>query len=219
MINVSKRPLWATKTLAGSLVLGLALSASAQPGAGGGNRPNFQNMTPEERTAMMARMEEQRNEQRQSWLRQAMAASGVADTTAQSAVIDYMTSVERSKATLREMARALSASLVKPETTDAELTTALKAYRDAVAAANAKQTADLAALNGVTKYSTTPRVEALLTLLGVLGDETAELGGIGEIFPDSPYGMRGGFGGRGGRGGQGGGRRGGGGQGGPGGGG
>lgn len=223
MIKMSKRPYWASKVLAGPLVLGLAISASAQPGGGGGNRPNFQNMTPEERQTWMAQAEQRRTEERQGWLRQAMLASGVTDTTAQSAVIDYIASVDQSKTTLREMARALSASLVKTNTTDAEISTSLTAYRAAVAAARTKQAADLAALNTTTKYSTSPRVEALLTLLGVLGPETSELGGIGEIFPDSPYGMRGGFGGGrggqgGGRGGMGGGRRGGG-QGGPGGGG
>jgi uncharacterized membrane protein YgcG len=201
------RPNWATKTLAGTLVLGLAMTAQAQPGAGGGGmgggRQNFQDMTPEQRQAMMAQMETRRAEQRQTWLRQAMTASGVTDAATQTTVINYIVAQEKSKVALQAQARAISDLLLKPESTDAEVKTALTAYRASVAAARTAKDAGLAEIDTATKYSTQPKVEALLTLLGVLGPETSELGGIGEIFPDSPYG-RGGFGG--GRGGMGGGR-------------
>ena len=202
----------------GLFVLGLTLTANAQPGNGGnggGNRPG-QNMTPEQRQQWMERMETRRNQQRQDWLRQAMTGSGIADATVQTSVIDYMTAQEKSTTALQEQARALSALLIKPETPDAELKTALTAYREAVAAANAKQVTDLAALDAQVKFSTQPRVETLLTLVGVLGTETTQLGGIGAIFPESPYSNQGGRGGRSGNnGGRGGGNGGGNGGGGP----
>ena len=221
------RPQWAesmtAKLLVGTVLLGTALGAQAQPGQGGGQfgggRGNFGNMTPEMRQQMQAQMEARRNTQRQEWLRQAMTASGVTDTVMQNSVINYMTAQEKTRVALQEQARTLSAALIKPETEDATLKADLLTYRAAVAAADKQSVTDLAALDAQLKYSTNPRIETLLTLLGVLGNETTQLGGIGAIFPDSPYGNRGGRGqggrGQGGRGnrGQGGGQMGG--QGGP----
>ncbi len=200
----------ASKLVVGGLLFGTALSAQAQQGGpggggGGGNRPNWQNMTPEQRAAM----EERRNAARQQWLRQAMTASGVTDAAAQTIVIDYMMAQEKSKVSLQAMAVALSDTLSKPESTGDAIKVQLAAYRAAVAAADKATVDGLAALDKQVKYSTTPRVEALLTLLGVLGPETMKLGGIGSIFPDSPYGnARGGGAGRrgGGQGGGGGGQ-------------
>ncbi|HEX8552115.1 MAG TPA: hypothetical protein VF681_11250 [Abditibacteriaceae bacterium] len=195
------RSTWTTKTIATAFIIGSAVTAPAQQGGqGGNNRPNWQNMTPEQRQQMEARRTEQRN----LWLRQAMTGSGVTDAAAQTAIIDYMTEQEKTRVSLQEQARALSAVLVKPETPDAELKTKLEAYRAAVAAADAQRTADLSVLDEQVKYSTSPRVETLLSLLGVLGNETAQLGGIGALFPESPYSAQGGRGGRGGQGGQGG---------------
>lgn len=191
----------------GTLVMGTALGAQAQdmPGGGGpgqgGGRPNFQNMTPEQRQQMQAQMEERRNTQRQEWLRQAMTASGLTDAVMQNAVINHMTAQEKTRVSLQEQARALSAMITNADTLDEKvLQTQLVAYRAAVAAANAKSTTDLAALDAQVKYSTNVRMETLLTLLGVIGNETTQLGGIGAIFPDSPYSNQGGGRGRGGRG-------------------
>lgn len=211
------RPQWANRftvpVIAGALLLAAAPSARAQqdPGApmdggpgqggqnqGGNGRGNFQNMTPEQRQQLQAQMEARRNTQRQEWLRQAMTASGLTDVVMQNAVINYMMAQEKSRVTLQDQARALSNSLIKPETEPETLKIDLAAYRAAVAAANKQSAADLTALDAQVKYSTNPRIETLLTLLGVLGNETTQLGGIGAIFPDSPYGNRGG--GRGGRG-------------------
>lgn len=191
------------------LALGLTLTANAQPG--GNNRPG-QNLTPEQRQQWQQwqeRAEARRKEQRESWLRQAMAGSGVADATVQTAVIDFLTEQQKSNATLQQQARALSQLLIKPESTDEQLKTALASYREAVAAANTKGVADLAALDAQVKYSTSPRMETLLTLVGVLGTETTQVGGIGAIFPESPYGNQRGRGGQGGRGGNRGGQNGG----------
>lgn len=198
-----------------ALVGALAFSASAQQGGGnggggmggGGNR---QQMTPEQRQQFMAQMEERRAQQRADWLRQAMTGIGVADVAVQTSVINYMVEQEKTKLALREQARALAALLVKPGSTPEEIKPALQSYRDAVAAAKTKEQTGLTALDGQVKYSTNPRVETMLTLVGVLGNETTEVGGIGAIFPDSPYGNQGARGGQNGGGQNGGGRNGGG---------
>ncbi|PQV63089.1 hypothetical protein B1R32_11666 [Abditibacterium utsteinense] len=223
IVALKARPQWAAKIVVGTLVFGAAWGAQAQQDQGGmgqggpgqGGRRNFQNMTPADRQALQAQMEERRNTQRQEWLRQAITASGVTDVVAQNSILNLMTAQEKSKVALQQQARALATLLTQPETSDVTLKTDLAAYRAAVAAADKQNSDGLAALDAQVKYSTNPRVETLLTLLGVLGNETVKLGGIGEVFPDSPYANRGGFGGgRGGRGGGQGGRQGGGQQGG-----
>ncbi|HEX8833587.1 MAG TPA: hypothetical protein VF719_05270 [Abditibacteriaceae bacterium] len=210
MKKFTVRSQWAMMAVAGAFVTGGTLGAQAQQGGGNGgnNRPDWQNMTPEQRQQMQAQGEQRRNEQRQAWLRQAMTGSGLTDVAAQTAVIEHMTAREKSQEALRAQALALSKLLTTPGTADAELQTQLTAYRAAVAAANKQQADDLNALDAQLKYSTQPRVETLLTLLGVLGEETTSLGGIGAIFTESPYANRGGGGGgqNGGRGGQNGGR-------------
>jgi hypothetical protein len=195
----------------------------------------MRNMTPEQRAQFQARMQEwqqnggeaggqgggrgERNaELRWDWIRQTLVASGYTDATMQNSVIDFMKAQETARQPLREQAQALTVLLVNPATPDADLQTGLAAFRTAVAADQARYTTELAALDTSVKYSTQPRLETLLTVLGVVGQEAPTLGGVGALFPESPMGTGGGRGnrGRGNRGGgQGGGNRGGGAQGGP----
>jgi len=190
-----------TVAIAGALMVGLASGAHAQGGGQGGRG----NMTPEQRQQFMAQFEAQRNQAREDWQRQAMTAAGITDVATQTAVIDFEKKQAEAKTTLLEQARALSTLITTPTTPDATLKSELAKFRAAVAAFEKQQAADLLALDGQTKYSTSPRIEGLFTLLGVLGGETTTLGGLGTIFTDSPYGAnaRGGRG-QGGRGGQGG---------------
>lgn len=209
---------FAMPLVAGTLLLSAACGAQAQqdPNAMGGGQGQggqgqggrgggrgFGNMTPEQRQQMQAQMEARRNTQRQEWLRQAMTASGVTEVVMQNSVINTMMAQEKTRVALQEQARTLSNALIKPETENETLKADLATYRAAVAAADKQRVTDLAALDAQVKYSTNPRIETLLTLLGVLGNETTQLGGIGAIFPDSPYGNRGGGRGQGGRGGRG----------------
>ena len=169
-------------------------------------------MTPEQRAARQAQMEKARWD----WVHQTFIASGLTDATLQDSVVTAMQAKEKSRAALQDQARNLASLLINKDTKDADISAALKAYRAAVLADKAIYTDLLTDVEAKNHYTTTPRLETLLTVLGVLGDETAYLGGLGELFPDSPMGRRQGFGGRGGQGGggQGGGGQGGGGQGG-----
>jgi hypothetical protein len=184
---------WGMTAIAGALLCTLATGAHAQ-GGGGNNR-----MTPEQRQQFMAQFEARRNQERDDWQRQAMTAAGLTDPAVQTSVLEYGKKQNAAKAALLEKARALSTLIATPTTPEATLKTELAAFREAVAAYEAQRATDLAALDAQVKYTTSPRVEGLLTLLGLLGDETNVLGGVGVIFPDSPYGnarggMRGGQG-------------------------
>ena len=162
-------------------------------------------MTPEQRQQFFQQQQQQR---RADWIRQVMTASGFADTTVQDAVIAFMAAQDK-RGPLQEQAHDLSALLIDPNSTNDQLKTSLADFRQAVATDKARHDAELAALDTQIKYSTQPRLETLLVLLGAVGYEIPQIGGVGAVFPDSPYGNRGGRGGQGGgpggRGGQGGG--------------
>jgi hypothetical protein len=190
-----------TAVFAGALMCTLATGAHAQ-GGGGNNR-----ITPEQRQQFMAQFEAQRAQAREDWQRQAMNSAGLTDAAAQGLVIEYEKKQSAAKTALLEKARALSTLIATPATPEATVKTELAAFRAAVAAHEKQQASDLEALDTQVKYSTSPRIEGLLTLLGILGNETKVLGGVGTIFPDSPYGnARGGMGRGQGQGGQGQGR-------------
>ena len=160
-----------------------------------------QNMTPEVRAQMDARMEQfrqQREQQRTDWVRQALTAAGYGDGALQDAVIAMMATDVTGLASLQEMERQLAAKLVDPAVPAESFPAELKAFRDAVQKYQDDKKASLEKFDALYKYTTQPKLETTLTVLGVLGPETTLLGGIGQVFPDSPYG-RGGFtGGRGG---------------------
>lgn len=121
------------------------------------------------------------------WVRQAMTASGYGDTTTQNAVLTFIQKQEQERQTLRQQERQMAALLVSDQTTDDQLNAQLTTFRNAVVQSNARVTQALTALDGVVQYSTQPRLEMLLTVLGVVGQETASLGGVGTVFPDSGF--------------------------------
>ncbi len=157
----------------------------------------LQNMTPEMRAQMEARMQQfqqQREKQRTDWVREALAAAGYGDGALQDAVIELMKGDVTGLASLQEMERQLAGKLVDPAFQPEAFPAELKAFRDAVQKYQDKRKEELAKFDTLYKYTTQPKLETTLTVLGVLGPETTLLGGIGQVFPDSPYG-RGGFGG------------------------
>lgn len=188
----------------------------------------MQNMTPEQRARMQQRMQEreqngnagggnagggnaggggrggQNAELRWEWIRQTLVASSYTDATMQNSIIEFMKAQETARQPLREQAQALTVLLVNPETQDADLQTGLATFRTAVAADQARYTTELTALDTSVKYSTQPRLETLLTVLGIVGQEAPTLGGVGVLFPESPMGTGGGRGNRGNRGNRGG---------------
>jgi hypothetical protein len=163
----------------------------------------LQNLTPEARAQMEQRMQQfraEREKQRWDWVRQALNSAGYGDNALQEAVIGMIQADTKSLEALQEMQRQLAAKLVDPAFQSEAFPAELKAFRDAVAKYQQDKAASLKQFDETHKYSTQPKLETTLTVLGVLGPETALLGGLGQVFPDSPFGRGAGFGGRGGRG-------------------
>ncbi len=147
----------------------------------------MENLPPEEKQQLQQLMQAP-EDKREAWVRQVLVASGFTDAEVQTSIIDFIRAQEQARAPLRIAAFALSKSLVNPALTDEQLKATLAAYRDAVARDQERYDQQLAALDEKINYSTQPRLELLLSALGVLGQETATLGGIGAIFPDSGFG-------------------------------
>lgn len=175
-----------------SLLLGATLATTGLSLAqgGGGNRPNA-NMTPEQRQQMMAQRREQR-------LRGAMVTIN-ADAAAQDAVIAFVKQQSDAATALAPKITAMRAAF-SGNATDATVTAALADYRASVETARKTRAAQTADLDKQISFSTKPKLEALLTMLGIIGDETSF---VANLSGDAALPGAGGRGGRGG-GGQGG---------------
>ena len=153
------------------------------PGGGGGGRPNFGNMTPEQRDQMFKQFQERR-------VRGQLEGAGITDKATQDAVLAHSTDREKTRQTLRDLGRALVEAVSTKGTTDEKVADALKKFQDAVAAERARRAAADKALDAKIGYSKNARLLAVLTDLGMIGEDTLQVG-PGNIG-------RGGFGGFGG---------------------
>lgn len=186
----------------GALALGLAGAAvQAQPGGNqggqGGGRPDWQNMTPEQRTQMMQQFQEQRT-------RGTLQCYGVNDTKIQDTVVAYTKAQDASRQSIAEQARKVTEALGNG-TADAQVFALFNQLREMIAAEKTREQKDLATLDTLVKYSANPRLGIVLTMMGIIGDESKYLGGGGRGgfggFGGFGGGQGGGQGGRGGRGG------------------
>lgn len=196
------------KWLAGPVVLGLTMAMSgvalyAQPAnppeggnnqPGGANRPDFRNMTPEQRQQWMRRMQEQR-------IRGALTPAGFTDAALQDAVIAFVNEQETATQELQRKERELGRVAREGGMADAQLATLLAEFRTAVAAEKTRREAATKALDAKIEFSKKPRLDALLTTMGVIGDESSIAGGMGAGRGMGGPGIGGRGGGRGGRGG------------------
>jgi hypothetical protein len=192
----------------------------AQGGNQGGARGNFQNMTPEQRAAMQA----QRQAQRETQMRQQMTAMGFTDTAIQDKIIAFVnseaaatqqagqmgTQVAGQTATqptgetpaetpvqkLRQKGRQLALALQTQAVKDADLRTLLLEYNQAVEdekARRAKAISDLRAALNLDDQANT-RLEAFLTVSGLIVDLPASAGGGGARGGRGAMGVGGGGG-------------------------
>lgn len=174
-----------------------APGAPGAPGVPPGGGSDWRNQTPEQRQQMM-------QQRRAETLRASLTKAGYTTSTLQDAVVTFATTQETARQTLRELSRTLNETVLNPTTTDTQVNTQLAALRSAVAVERTRTAKAQTALNTQIGYSTKPRLLALLTTMGLVGDEGLYVGAAGG--PGSP----GGWGGRGsGRGGRGAGERGG----------
>ncbi len=150
-------------------------------------------------------------------MKQMMEAAGITDFDVQDAIVAYVAEQNKARATLFQLAQtaatALQAPVVAPinvadtnieATADTKVATTFKAYETAVAAENDRQEKALKELDAKINYSTTPRVKAFLTLVGILNNDVLAIGGPAAVFsaPQRGGGRNAGMNGQGGQGGQ-----------------
>lgn len=194
----------------GLLVSGLAIglvggALRAQPGMGAGApppppdgappfdggpnaaRPDMRNMTPEQRREAMQKM-------RAEGLRRTMNEAGFTQTATQDAVIAFMAAQDEAAQPLRDQMRKLGEAMRDTTVTDAQMAPLLADFRMAVEAERARRAKALKDLDAKIGYSKKPRLDAMLTLAGIIGDEASLVGGGGRGMGDG-RGMGGGRGG------------------------
>ena len=129
-----------------------------QQGPGGGNRPDFGAMTPEQRTAFFQQM---RNQMKERMIRGMMDNAAFTAKPMQDAVVAFAKTQDDAAISLQEKSRKLVEAVSTKGTPDAQIATLLKAFQDAVAAEKARRKTAQAALDTQIKYSTQPRLAAL----------------------------------------------------------
>jgi len=170
-----------------------AQGGGGQGGQGGGGRgqggQNFRNMTPAQREEMRAQM-------RQTQIKGALTAAGYTDDATQQAVIDYATTSVAASTGILPKIEALRAAF-RDNADDKTVADALAAYRTAVDEAEKTRTTAIADLDKAISFSTKPKLEALLVMMGYIGDENgfvSNLAGQAQL-PGAGGGRGGGFGG------------------------
>lgn len=139
---------------------------AAVGGGRGGNRPD--------RAAMQAQM-----------LKRQLERAGITDAGVQEAVTTYVANRQAARKPFTDAAAALAQTVGNTNATPEQTATALANYKTALAAEKTRVATAESDLDGVINYSKDPKLEAALTMMGVIGD--------GQSYLDN--GGRGGFGG------------------------
>jgi len=158
-------------------------------------RPNMANMTPEQRQAAMAQVREQT-------VRRLLERSGFAEKALQDDVIAFIKEEDKLRLPLREENRKVAEALRNQGGTEDEIRTALTNLRTAVDKEKTRRAEATKAFAAKANLAQKPRLEALLTMLGIIGDEAAIIGagagagamagGMGGLRAGRGAGMRGG---------------------------
>ena len=147
---------------------------------------------------------------RDQMLRGSLTKAGFADTTLQDSIAAFAAAQDTAHQNLRDLTRKLRDAALEPTTTDAALTQQQNELQSALNAEKARTASSQNALNAKIAYSSKPRLNALLTSMGLVGDAAAYAnpgggpGGQGGRGGWNGQGGRGGWNGQGGAGGQGG---------------
>lgn len=132
---------------------------------------DWQNMTPAQRQEAMKKLVN-------DTLRGSLAHIGVLDEKTQTTIVQFAEAQEKSKQTVRGKAHKVAQALLDNTQTETQVTALLKELRQAVDDAKAAQKADVATLEELTGYSKKPKLQAFLTMMGLIGDETLFMHGV-----------------------------------------
>lgn len=136
------------------------------PGEGGGPRGN---RTPEQTQAQRAQM-----------MKRMLEGAGIIDVKVQDTIVDFAAAREAATRSLQEKSRAISAALRRATATEAEIAAVLDGFRAAVAAEKTRRAGAEADLDKAIGWSKKPRLDAVLTTMGLVGDEAAIAGAGGR---------------------------------------
>lgn len=149
-------------------------------GGGGRNRPQFQDMTPEQRMTLM----------RETFKRQLTRAKVTGDTQ-QNAVTDYVIGETQARQKLEAATLALQTGIRGTTATDAQVAGLLNDYNAAMADDKARHQKALDTLKATIDVTQFPRLEAMLTLAGLYGDAPAPTGSLTSLIGAGARGNRG----------------------------
>lgn len=131
---------------------------------------------------------------REAQWRRLMVAAGITDKNTQDDLLVFIKAEEKAREPLLALARATVATLAPARgaggavltnaapADEAKVTSALEAYQAALAADKTRHEKALQDLDVTVGYSTTPRIQAFLTLVGMLGTDSLALGDPMTIF-------------------------------------
>jgi Spy/CpxP family protein refolding chaperone len=139
-----------------------------QERAGRGGRA----LTPEQRQQIQA----QAQQRRELSVRAALTTAGFTEAALQDAVVAYSTEKEKATQALQGKARTLTQAMRTTTTTDAQIAALLNDFRAAVEEEKAQRATAQTALAAQIGLATKPRLDALLMMMGLTGDEAQYLG-------------------------------------------
>lgn len=163
---------WMTGSLAVAVALGTATNGHTQPGQplangqGGGQQgwQQWQQATPAQRQQMILNFME-------TQLRQQMTAAGFADKALQDPIIVFWKAQETARQPLRDKTDQLMDGLRHKTATDDEVGIMMRDVRDAVSDEKTRHDAAIKDLDAQLHYTKNPRLEAMMTMMGLIGDE------------------------------------------------
>lgn len=131
----------------------------------------WQKMTPEQRKQAIQAMTEQ-------IVRGSLEQAGVNDAETQNLVINAMREQDTIYAPVRELHLKLAQALINKDPDEAQVAALLQSLHEAAQKARAAREASIKTLDDRIAFSQQPRLQALLTMLGLVGDETEHVGGV-----------------------------------------
>lgn len=138
-----------------------------RPVGGGRNRAQIQDMTPEQRKALM-----------QTTLKRQLTRANVTGEAQQNAVVTYILGEAEARQKLETATLALQTGLRNTNVTDAQVAGLLNDYNAAVADDKDRHLKALDTLKAAVNVTQFPRLEAMLTLAGLYGDGPVPAGGL-----------------------------------------
>lgn len=157
-------------------VVTMARLAQAQPDVN--NAPKADNPTNRTPRRLRPKMADMTPEQAfKERLRRQLINLGAIDAAPQEAVISYIYGEFAAKQTLLEKGGKLETAWKAPAQSNAEVAALLRDYQTAIEENRTRRVKAQAALQKTVDFANIPKVEALLTLLGIYGDGPTILGG------------------------------------------